>query len=101
MRRWTEVLLSLIGLIAVPASVAIFHFAALPVQPAHPAMARVVAIGAWEGKFRADLDHIVVRNAHGTGQFSMHDADVRCRVGDQVPVQQQGVTLTRAARTCR
>jgi hypothetical protein len=47
------------------------------------------------------LDHIVVRNAHGTGQFSMHDADVRCRVGDQVPVQQQGVTLTRAARTCR
>lgn len=101
MRRRTEVLLTLTGSIAVPSAVLVAHFAALPPQPKHPAMARVVAIGAWEGKFRADMDHIVVRNAHATGQFSMPDADVRCRVGDEVPVEQQGVTLTRAARTCR
>ena len=101
MRRQTEILLSLIGVIAVPSSVLMFHFSGMPLQPAHPATARVFAIKAWDARFRAGRDYIVVRNAHGTGQFSMPDADVRCQVGDQVPVQQQGVTLTRVARTCR
>ena len=101
MRRTTEVLLTLVGLVAVPSAAVVFHFAAMPEQPKRPSTARVVAIVPWEGKLRADLDHIVVRNAHGTGQFTMHDAEVRCRVGDQVPVEQQGATLTRSARTCR
>ena len=64
-------------------------------------MARVVAIAAWEAKFRASRDTIVVRNAHGTGEFSMPFNEVRCNVGDEVPVEQQGVTLTRTSKTCR
>ena len=101
MRTRTELLLSLVGLIAVPSSVLVAHFAAMPVQPKHRATARVVAIAAWEAKFRASRNTIVVRNAHGTGEFSMPFNEVRCNVGDEVPVEQQGVTLTRAAKTCR
>ena len=92
---------TLIGLIAVPAIVLVFHFARMPVQPVHPAMARVVAIAAVEGRFYADRDTIVIRNAHGTGGFRMRDAEVRCHVGDLVPAEQQGVTLRRVAQTCR
>jgi hypothetical protein len=101
MRRQTEVLLTLIGLIAVPSAVVMVHFAGMPVQPAHPAMARVVAIKAWESKFGAYLDTIDVRNATGNGDFSMQFNQVHCRVGDLVPVQQQGVTLMPVAKTCR
>ena len=101
MRPQTEVLLTAIGLIAVPSGVVLFHFWGMPPQPVHPAMARVVAIAAHDSRLHFDRDHIVIRNAHGTGQFSMPDADVRCHVGDEVPVLQQGVTLTRAAKTCR
>jgi len=101
MRTRTELLLSLAGLIAVPSSVLVAHFAAMPVQPKRPATARVVAIKGREGRLYEYRDYVVVRNAHGTGQFSMNDGDVRCHVGDVVPVEQQGVTLTRAAKTCR
>ena len=72
-----------------------------PEQPAHSAMAKVVAIAPHEGRFYNDRDTIVVRNAHGTGQFTMRDDDVRCHVGDAVPVEQRGITLMRVAKTCR
>ena len=101
MRGRTEALLTVIGLIAVPASVVMFKFAGLPEQPARAALARVVAIKPSDSRIHADRDTIVVRNARGTGEFSMHDGDVRCVVGDQVPVEQRGVTLTRTAKTCR
>lgn len=97
----TAILATLIGLMAVPSIVLIIHFGEMPLQPVRPAMARVVAIRGWEGRLRADRDTIVIRNAHGTGQFSMRDVEVRCKVGDQVPVEQQGVTLRRVAKTCR
>ena len=101
MRLRSEILATLIGLVAVPSAVLIFHFARMPLQPVRPAMARVVRISPHDGRFGASWDYIVVRNARGTGQFSMWDPEVRCHVGDQVPVQQQGITLTRTARTCR
>ena len=100
-RKWLEALLSVIGLAAVPSLVLLFDYAKMPPQPEHPATARVVAIVAWEAKFRVALDTVSVRNAGGTGQFSIREADVRCHVGDIVPVEQQGVTLTPAAGTCR
>ena len=101
MRRSTEVLLTLAGLVAVPSAVVVFHCAGMPEQPAHAAMARVVALAAREGRLYADRDTIVIRNGHGTGQFSRRDADVRCHVGDLVPVEQRGVTLRPVAKTCR
>ena len=101
MRGSTEVLLTVIGLIAVPSSVVMFQFAGQPVQPVHPATARVVAIKPSDSYFHPYRDTIVVRNARGTGEFSMQDGDVHCVVGDQVPVRQQGITLTRVAKTCR
>jgi hypothetical protein len=101
MRTRTEALLTLLGLIAVPSGVVMFEFAGMPEQPAHPAMARVVAIKPSDSKFHADRDYIVVRNARGTGEFSMYDGELRCRVGDEVPVEQRGITLTRTPRTCR
>jgi hypothetical protein len=42
-----------------------------------------------------------VRNKHAFGQFSVLDADVKCEVGDEVPVLQQGASLYRVAETCR
>jgi hypothetical protein len=101
MRRSTEVLLTMCGLVAVPLGVLVFNFAGLPEQPPHPALARVVAINPHDSRIHADRDTIVVRNAHGTGEFSMHDAEVRCVVGDQVPVEQRGLTLTPTSKTCR
>ena len=94
MRRASEVLLTMCGIL-------VFNFAGLPDQPSHPALARVVAINPRDTRFYADRDTIVVRNAHGTGEFSMRDAEVRCVVGDQVPVEQRGLTLTRTQKTCR
>lgn len=101
MRRSTEALLTLVGVVAVPLVVVVFHFAGMPVQPAHAATARVVAIAARGGKLFADRDTIVIRNDHGTGQFSRRFADVHCHVGDLVPVEQRGVTLAPVAKTCR
>jgi hypothetical protein len=100
-RFFTIVLLAVVGLIAVAALPVVAHFWRMPLQAAHPAMARVVAIAAHEGKFGAYFDTIDVRNATGTGGFSMPFNRVHCHVGDLVPVQQQGVTLTPVAKTCR
>jgi hypothetical protein len=100
-RLFTIMLVALLGLIAVAALPVVVHFWRVPLQPAHPAMARVVAIAAHESKFGAYRDTIDVRNATGTGDFSMQFDQVHCRVGDLVPVQQQGVTLTPVAKTCR
>jgi purine nucleoside permease len=100
-RLSTILLVALPGLIALAALPVVVHFWRMPVQPAHPAMARVVAIAAHESKFGAYLDTIDVRNATGTGGFSMKFSEVHCHVGDLVPVKQQGVTLTRVAKTCR
>lgn len=101
MRRTQAALLTLAAVIAVPSAAFVAYFAKMPEQPKHPAMARVFAISANEGKFHANLDYIVVRNATGTGQFRMLDDEVRCHIGDQVPVEQQGIVLTRTGRTCR
>lgn len=101
MRTRDEVLLAVIGLVALPSIVLILEFAKLPPQPVHPVTARVIAITPAVSKFRAGRDTIIVRNANGTGQFTMPDDDVRCSVGDMVPVQQQGITLARVAKTCR
>jgi hypothetical protein len=101
MRLRSELLAGLIALIAIPSLAVIIHFKSMPVQPIHPAIARVVAIAPWAAKFRADRDTIVLRNARATGQFSMHNGEVRCHVGDRVPVQQQGVVLTPVPKTCR
>jgi hypothetical protein len=72
-----------------------------PLQPAHPDMAKVVAITAHVGRFHGDLDFVDLHNARGVGQFSMPDSEVRCDVGDLVPVEQRGTTLSPAAKTCR
>lgn len=95
--------LSLIAaiLVALALAFAISRIAQLPAQPAHPAVARVVAIVPVEGRWYANYDRIVVRAPDGTGQFAMLHADVRCDIGDEVPVEQRGVTLTRLQKTCR
>src|SRR5206468_10879289 len=71
----------------------------LPLQPAHRAMARVEAIKAIDSRVRFSGDWVYVRNDHAFGQFSMLDADVKCEVGDEVPVLQQGAALSRVAET--
>jgi hypothetical protein len=100
-RLFTILLVALSGLIVLAVLPVVVHFWRIPPQPAHPAIARVVAIAAHEGKFGANFDTIDVRNATGTGGFSMKFNEVHCHVGDLVPVKQQGVTLTRVAKTCR
>jgi hypothetical protein len=94
--------LILTGLIVCSAfALAIWRISDLPLQPARQSVARVVAIVPGEGRLRANRDRIVVRTAHGTGQFEMPHSDIRCDVGDEVPVEQQGITLTRLPKTCR
>jgi len=83
------------------AAFGIWRIAQLPVQPTHPARARVVAIAPNEGHFHVDRNFVFVRNKTGFGQFSIVDSELHCRVGDEVTVQQQGVTLTRLPSTCR
>jgi len=93
--------LGLIGLVA--CALLIWRTADLPLQPAHVAMARVIAVtpGVGSGAGRQPHTYIVVRNAHGTGQFALFDPEVRCEVGQDVKVQQEGITLTPLPTTCR
>ena len=100
MRGRDGALIAVIGAIALPCAALIYHVASLPLQPIHAATARVVAIAPPVSKY-SNRETVVVRNAHGTGQFTIALDDARCNVGDVVPVQQQGITLTRAATTCR
>jgi len=101
MRKRTGILLGAIGLICAPLGVLAFEFAGMPEQPARPAMARVVAIKAAEGKWSTDRDTVVVRNAHGTGSFNIWEGQLRCHVGDLVSVEQRGTTLRALPKTCR
>src|SRR5690242_20981620 len=73
----------------------IWRVSQLPLQPSHRMMARVESIKAIDSRVRFSGDWIYVRNGHAFGQFSMLDADVTCEVGNEVPVLQQGITLTR------
>lgn len=100
MRARDGALLAVIGVVAVPCIALMVEFASVPPLPMHPATARVVAIAPSDSKYHAGRDTIVVRNANGTGQFTMGDVDVHCAVGDLVPVTQQGITLGRVAKTC-
>ena len=93
-----------LGLIALAAcAVLIWRLAGLHLQPAHVAMARVISIspGVGSGAGRQPLTYIVIRNVHGTGQFVLSQPEVRCEVGQEVEVQQRGITLTPLPTTCR
>jgi len=100
-RLFTIALIALLGLMIAASLPVVLEFWRMPAQPVHPAMARVVAIAAHEGKFGAPVDTIVLRNATGAGDFSMRFDQLHCRVGDVVPVKQQGVTLLPVPKTCR
>lgn len=89
-----------LGLLAA-AALFIWHFAQLPLQPAHVAMARVSAISAHESRLFINRDHIYLRNQRGFGQFTLNYSEDRCHVGDQVKVLQRGSALSPLPRTCR
>lgn len=89
------------GVLLALAAVGIWRVSRLPAQPPHRAFARVVQIKANDSRLRFGLDWIYVRNDHGFGQFSMPDADVKCEVGDEVPVLQRGAAFYPVAETCR
>ena len=72
-----------------------------PAQPGFETTARVIAIAPSNSRLHPGRLTVVVRNAHGTGQFRMNDVDIHCQVGDRVAVGQRGIVLTRIARTCR
>lgn len=92
-----------VGLLALLAcAFLIWKIAGLPLQPAHVVAARVIAIASVSsGAGRPPRTYIVIRNAHGTGQFVLSAPEVRCAVGQDVNVQQRGITLTPLPTTCR
>jgi hypothetical protein len=96
-----RILLGSGALIIAATGFAIWEVWQLPLQPARTAMARVTDITP--SCFRCDpqKDEIFVRNERGFGGFGMFDSEVRCRVGDEVPVRQQGTDLTPLPNTCR
>ena len=63
--------------------------------------AKVVAIAPSDHRFHPNENTIVVRNATGTGEFTVDTLILKCDVGDSVPVEQAGVSLRAAASTCR
>ena len=79
----------------------IWRFSRLPIQPAHVTMARVDAIVPEESRWYANRDRIYLRAEHAVGWFELLYSDDRCRVGEQVLVQQRGVTLRPLPTTCR
>lgn len=87
--------------ILVACGLVIWPFAGLPVQPAHVAIARVEAIVPQEGRFHANVDRIYLRNSRGSEYFSLLFSDDHCQVGEQVPVEQRGTTLTPLPTTCK
>ncbi len=102
MRRTWYIVLGVVLLVLVAVSAPVFWtFWGRPARPAFETTARVVAIVGSNSRFHPDRFTIVVRNARGTGEFSMNDGDIRCHVGDAVAVEQRGVVLMRIARTCR
>ena len=103
MRRFQATFVGLGLLALVTIALLIWRIAELHLQPAHVAMARVIAVapGVGSGTGRPPLTYIVIRNAHGTGQFVLSQPEVRCEVGQDVEVQQRGITLTPLPTTCR
>lgn len=100
--RMTIIVAAAIGiLLCAAAGWVIWRFAGLPEQPAHAAVARVIAITPDPSRFHQDRETIVIRNERGTGEFEMRIAEARCDVGDRVEVRQRGTTLTRGPSTCR
>jgi hypothetical protein len=95
------IIVGVLLLLAAAGAFEAWRISRLPPQPAHRTTARVESIKAIDSKVRFGGDWIFVRNDHGFGQFSMPGPDVTCEVGDQVPVLQRGVTLTRLPETCR
>ncbi|HET6208490.1 MAG TPA: hypothetical protein VFD98_16855 [Terracidiphilus sp.] len=81
----------------------IWRVSQLPLQPARLVMARVVAIAPpiSSGAGRPPRGYIVVRNAHGTGEFALTEPEIRCEVGQQVQVVQRGIVLTPLPTTCK
>lgn len=97
----TNIVVAVAVVFATAVAFGVWRVSQLPLQPVHRAMARVEAIKAIDSRVRFSGDWVYVRNDHAFGQFSMLDADVKCEVGDEVPVLQQGVSLYRVAETCR
>ena len=62
--------------------------------------AKVVAIAPSMHRFHPNEHYVVVRNAHGTGQFTIV-YPLNCEVGESVPVEQAGVSLRASYETCR
>jgi hypothetical protein len=85
----------------VPLALVAWRVSTLPEQPALLARARVVAITPAAGRLYADRDDIDLRNQHGFGHFRRRNNQVRCKVGDEVDVEQRGITLTPVASTCK
>ena len=102
MRPVQALLVGLGSLVVIAGALLIWRIVELPIQPAHVTVARVVAVTPTGfGGTRPPRTRVAVRNAHGTGQFVFLDSDVRCEVGQDVKVEQRGVTLTPLPATCR
>lgn len=97
-RRWLAAITALALFLA---AVGIWRIGKMPAQPDYPALATVVAIAPAEGHFHVDRNSVFVRNKDGFGEFSIIDAELHCKVGDQVRVRQQGSMLTRLPTTCK
>jgi hypothetical protein len=89
----------LVAVIGVPSAWLVWKFHGLPLQPIHPAKARVVAIAPTFG--RSPRQWIIIRNAHGTGSVSVPIGDNHCSIGDVVTVNQRGTTLSPQPTNCR
>ena len=71
-----------------------------PAPQWRPTTATITAIVPSEHRFHPNDHIVVVRNVHGTGQFTIR-YPLRCNVGDKVAVEQAGVSLRAARTTCR
>jgi hypothetical protein len=100
-RRMKAALIGLGLVVFLASGLLIYRIAQLPLQPAHVALARVIAVELSSGGGRSPNTYIVVRNARGTGQFVLLQSEVRCEVSQDVMVQQRGITLTPLPTTCK
>jgi hypothetical protein len=80
---------------------ALWRIDQLPLQPVRRAAATVVAIVPTQGRFQVDREIIILRSNEGAGQFVLRDYEIRCHVGEIVPVQERGITLTPLPETCK
>lgn len=101
MRRYYFVLAGVAFLLVLVSATVIWWFARLPLQPAHITIAQVQTILPMQGRWDANRDRIFLRGEHAFGQFDLLYSDDRCKVGQNVRVQQRGITLTPLPSTCR